>query len=273
VTRRGRRTNETLRIAGRSIVRGVLHPLAQQFAGVADAYDRGRPGYPPEAIAVATRELGLSAGDRVADLGAGTGKLTAALAGAGLDVVAVEPLDGMRERLALAMPGVEAVAAAAEDLPFADGSLAACFSADAFHWFDAARSAAELHRVLRPGGGVALIWHLPGWEQAPPDWWSALVELLNGLRSDHPGFSGEQGREAFAAHGGFAPFSHHTVHSAFPTDRDRLCDYVASISYVAAHPERDAVLARARAITRGVEPHDSPVRTDLWLARRDGLQH
>src|SRR5690242_13493514 len=132
----------------------ALHPLAQQFSDVAEVYDRGRPGYPPEAVQIAARELRLSPRDRVADLGAGTGKLTATLVAAGLDVVAVEPLDGMRARLSAAFPAVEAVAATAEALPFADGSLAAVFSADAFHWFDADPTVAELHRVLRPRGGV-----------------------------------------------------------------------------------------------------------------------
>jgi len=246
----------------------VLHPLAQQFAGVADVYDRGRPGYPPEAITIAARELELHARDRVADLGAGTGKLTETLVGAGLDVIAVEPLDAMRERLAAALPAVEVLAATAERLPLADGALAACFSADAFHWFDPDAAAAELHRVLRPRGGVALLWHLPGWESEPPAWWSALVTLLNGIRSGHPGFAGEQGREGFGRHGGFEPFAHHTVHSAFPTDRDGVLAYVQSISYVAGHRERDRVLDDVRTIVRDVEPHSSPVRTDLWLTRR-----
>jgi SAM-dependent methyltransferase len=248
----------------------VLHPLAQQFAGVAEVYDRGRPGYPPEAVTIAAREFELHARDRVADLGAGTGKLTAALVGAGLDVIAVEPLDGMRERLAAALPGVKALAATAERLPLADGSLAACFSADAFHWFDPDAAAAELHRVLRPGGGVALLWHLPGWESEPPRWWSELTQLLNEIRSDHPGFVGEAGREGFARHGGFEPFSHHTVRSQFETDRAGVLAYIQSISYVAGHPERERVLDRVRAIIRDVEPHSSPVRTNIWLTRRVG---
>jgi SAM-dependent methyltransferase len=242
----------------------VLHPLAQQFATVADAYDRGRPGYPPEAVTIAAREFELHARDRVADLGAGTGKLTRTLVDAGLEVVAVEPLAEMRARL----PDVEVVAATAEHLPFADGELAAAFSADAFHWFDADAAATELHRVLRPRGGVALLWHLPGWENEPPQWWSELVELLNGLRTGHPGFVGEQGREAFLRHGGFEPFGHQTVQSAFPTDRERILANVQSISYVAGHPERDRVLGDVRAILRDVEPHESPLRTDIWLTRR-----
>jgi SAM-dependent methyltransferase len=246
----------------------VLHPLAQQFAGVAEAYDRGRPGYPPEVVTIAARELELHARDRVADLGAGTGKLTVALRDAGLDVVAVEPLDGMRARLAAALPGVEVLAATAEQLPLPDGSLAACFSADAFHWFDPDLTPAELHRVLRPRGGVALVWHLPGWETDPPAWWSALVELLKGLRTDHPGFVGEQGRDGFARHGGFEPFAHHTIRSTFATDREGVLAYVQSISYVAGHSDRDRVLAQVADIVRDVGPHESPVRTNLWITRR-----
>jgi SAM-dependent methyltransferase len=246
----------------------MLHPLARQFAAVADVYDRGRPGYPPEAVSIAARELELVAGDRVADLGAGTGKLTAVLAARGLDVAAVEPLDGMRDRLRATLPAVEAVAATAERLPFADGSLAACFSADAFHWFEPDATAAELHRVLRPRGGVALLWHLPGWESDAPAWWLELVGVLNSARPSHPGFAGEQGRDGFARHGGFAPFSHHTVRSHFATDREGALAYVQSISYVAGHPERERVLDEVRAILRDVEPHESPVRTDIWLTRR-----
>jgi SAM-dependent methyltransferase len=231
---------------------------------VAEVYDRGRPGYPPEAVAIAARGLGLAPRERVADLGAGTGKLTATLVQAGLDVVAVEPLQAMRARI----PDVEVVSATAEALPFADGSIAACFSADAFHWFDAQAAAAEIHRVLRPRGGVALLWHLPGWESDPPAWWARLRDLLDGIRADHPGFAGEQGREAFAAHGGFEPFTHQSVLSTFATDREGVLAYVQSISYVAGHPERERVLDEVRSIIRAVEPHDSPVRTFVWLTRR-----
>jgi SAM-dependent methyltransferase len=245
----------------------ALHPLARQFEAVAEAYDRGRPGYPPEAVSLVVDELDLRRGDPVADLGAGTGKLTGPLLAAGLDVLAVEPLDTMRARLAATLPGARAVAATAEALPVADGSLAACFSADAFHWFDPDAAAAELHRVLRPGGGVALLWHLPGWERDAPAWWQRLVGLLNGLRGDHPGFTGEQGREGFARHGGFTRFEHHTIVSRHPTDREGLLANVQSISYVAGHPERDRILEDVRELLAGVEPHESPLRTDLWLTR------
>ena len=262
MTRRGRRTNELLRIASFA----VLHPLAQQFAGVADAYDRGRPGYPPEAIKIAARALELQAHDRVADLGAGTGKLTTALVAEGLDVVAVEPLDEMRARLR----DVEVVDATAEDLPFADGSLAAAFSGDAFHWFDADAVAAELYRVLRPRGGVALLWHLPDWKGEVPGWVMQLGALLDGVRTDHPGFTTDQGRAGFERHGGFEPFTHESVSFTVPTDRDRLLANVESISYVAGNPERERILDEVRNLLRDVEPFDAPLRTDIWLTQKRG---
>ncbi|WCB93939.1 hypothetical protein DSM104299_02665 [Baekduia alba] len=129
-----------------------LHPLAEGFADVADDYERGRPGYPAAAIAA----FGLPAGARVADVGAVTGKLTRALLAAGLDVVAVEPLDGMRARLVAELPGVEALAGTAEALPLSDASVDAIAVGDAFHWFDSALAAPELARVIRPGGVLAI---------------------------------------------------------------------------------------------------------------------
>jgi SAM-dependent methyltransferase len=160
------------------------------------------------------------------------------------------------------------VAAAAEDLPFADGSLAACFSADAFHWFDPDAAAGELHRVLRPHGGVALMWHLPGWSSEPPEWVLKLGRLLDGLRTDHPGFTVDQGRGGFDRHGGFTPFTHESVNYTYPTDRERLVANVESISYVAGSPDRDRVLDEVRAIVRDVEPFDAPLRIDVWLTQK-----
>ena len=80
--------------------------LASSFGTAAGLYERGRPPYPPEAL-----DWLLPAGARrVLDLGAGTGKLTRQLAARGLDVVAVEPTDGMRAELERVLPGVPALA-------------------------------------------------------------------------------------------------------------------------------------------------------------------
>src|SRR4051794_23364359 len=114
----------------------ALHPLAQKFTSVADAYERGRPEYPRAAIGALAAELELRPGGRVLDLAAGTGKVSRALLSAGFDVVAVEPLESMRTVLGSRI-GIERVRdGVAESVPLGDESVDAVTVGDAFHWFD-----------------------------------------------------------------------------------------------------------------------------------------
>ena len=139
---------------------GEVHAIARAgFGAEAEAYDRARPSYPPDALRWLTGNLGIRPGRRVADLAAGTGKLTALLAPAGADLVAVEPVGAMLARLRARLPGLPALSAVAEALPFAPDSLDAVVVAQAFHWFDADRALAELARVVRPGGRLGLVWN------------------------------------------------------------------------------------------------------------------
>ena len=101
--------------------------------------------------------LGLGPGTTVVDLAAGTGKLTRQLVPTGATLVAVEPLEEMRAELVRTVPGVEALAGSAEEMPLADGFADAITVASAFHWFDLDRAVPEILRVLRPGGGLAAI--------------------------------------------------------------------------------------------------------------------
>ena len=206
-----------------------LHPLVSGFAEVADDYEYGRPGYPPEAVAAAARGLRLAPGARIADVGAGTGKLTRALAAAGFDVVAVEPLPGLRERLRAAAPGVEALAGTAEALPLPDASVDAVACADAFHWFDGPPAVAEFARVIRPGGGLALLWNMEDDEAEPPPWHVELGDLLERVRPEHPSWTDghEQGRGAVAASPAFGALALDEIRHEQATDRDRLIALVA----------------------------------------------
>lgn len=129
------------------------------FASVAAQYEHARPGYPDDAVAWLAKRLGIGPDRDVLDLGAGTGKLTRQLVPLGARVVAVEPLDEMRAELERAVPQASAIAGSAEAIPLADGSVDAVASAQAFHWFDAKTALPEIHRVLRPGGGLGLIWN------------------------------------------------------------------------------------------------------------------
>src|SRR6185312_5971311 len=104
---------------------------SRSFETVAEQYERWRPDYPPEAIAWAASQLGLAAGARVVDVGAGTGKLTRGLVAAGLSVAAVEPGRGMLDELRVAVPEAEAHEAPAEAIPLPDEGVDAVFAAQA----------------------------------------------------------------------------------------------------------------------------------------------
>lgn len=125
------------------------------FGAQAAAYERGRPSYPPEAI-----DWLLPPGARdVLDLGAGTGKLTTRLVERGLRVTAVDPIAEMLEVLSSSLPQTPALLGTAEEIPLPDDSVDAVLVAQAWHWFDPQRAVAEVARVLRPGGRLALVWN------------------------------------------------------------------------------------------------------------------
>lgn len=139
---------------------------SRSFETVAAEYERHRPGYPEEALRWAAEQLGVGSGARVLDVGAGTGKLTRGLVSLGFEVVAVEPGAPMLAQLRTAVPEAEAFEAPAESIPLPDESVDAAFAGQAYHWFDRERAVPELHRVVRPGGGLALLWNW--WDERDP---------------------------------------------------------------------------------------------------------
>jgi ubiquinone/menaquinone biosynthesis C-methylase UbiE len=128
-----------------------------------DDYERGRPGWPPEALALP----GLPSAATVLDLGAGTGKLTRLLVSSFEDVVAVEPDPGMRRLLEALCPEARVLAGSAEEIPLGDASVDAVFAAETFHLCDWERALDEIARVLRPGGTFVLMWNLPAGPTEP----------------------------------------------------------------------------------------------------------
>ncbi len=138
----------------------MVHEVAAAgFNDPAD-YEAARPSYPPDAVAWFVEHLRIGPGARVVDLAAGTGKLTRLLAPGGADLVAAEPVAGMRDRFrAVGARASRSLACTAEHLAFRDASLDAVTVAQAFHWFDHDRAIAELARVVRRGGRVGLVWN------------------------------------------------------------------------------------------------------------------
>jgi SAM-dependent methyltransferase len=130
---------------------------ASSFGAAATAYAEHRPDYAEAAVRWA---LEPAAGPRVLDLGAGTGKLTAALVPLGGEVTAVEPDPAMLEELHRALPDVRALAGSAEAVPLPAASVDAVLAGNAMHWFDMAVAGPEIARVLTPGGILAGLWNV-----------------------------------------------------------------------------------------------------------------
>ena len=121
-------------------------------------YDELRPTYAPEAIRWVAERARLEPGTLVVDLAAGTGQLSRRLVRLGVRVVAVEPAANMRAVLGTNLPDVTAVPGTAEAIPLGDGEADAVVVGNAFHHFDDRAAFAEIRRVLRPGGALALFW-------------------------------------------------------------------------------------------------------------------
>jgi len=230
-----------------------VDPRAASFGTGAAAYDRARPSYAPAAIADLARRLRVSRDSRVLDLAAGTGKLTRPLAQLTGDLVAVEPSEAMLAALRAAVPGAAAIRATAEDLPLPDGCIDAVFVGEAFHWFDTARAGREIARVLRTGGGLAMLWNRARWDAHELPWLPRFDALVKPVRRAAGAFPGEHWKPALAALGLFEPLSlaeHEHVHRL---DGEGFIALVGSWSWIANVPgaRRRSLLAEVAGLVDG----------------------
>lgn len=142
------------------------------FDEIAAEYDRNRPGYPDELVDQACQVAGIRGGDRVLEIGCGTGQLTRSLTARGLHVTALEPGVNLialaRQNLAGA-GAVEFVNARFEDASLPPGHFRAVFSASALHWVDPRVGWLKIADVLVPGGTLALISYFGLEEQRTKD--------------------------------------------------------------------------------------------------------
>lgn len=246
----------------------INEQAAAGFGAAADEYERARPSYPDDAVAWIVERAGLRPGRTVVDIGAGTGKLTRLLVPSGARVIAAEPVAEMRAKLEEAEPRAEAIDAAAEKLPLADGAADAITVAQAFHWFDHDRALPELHRVLRPGGPLVLVWNM---RDTSDPLQRDLEHLLRPLRSVP--YGGDEG--GWRAVLDTSPFFGDLETRRFAyVQRFRvpdLLDRVASTSFVAAmeEGERADLLEQVRRLAAArEEPFDFPYVTEVDLAPR-----
>ena len=193
------------------------------------------------------------------DLAAGTGKLTGPLVATGAEVIAVEPVPEMRA----ALPAIaRAVDGTAEDMPLDTGSADAVAVAQAFHWFNGDAALTEIHRVLRPGCSLALVWNRR--HMADP-LNQAIDELIAPYRGHTSTFHTGAWRVAFERTNLFGLFEERVFPNEQSLDADRLADRIASVSFIAALDEKEQTkvvrAARALAGPAGVTiRHDTEVQ-------------
>lgn len=237
---------------------------ATAFEALVDDYDAARPGYPDALFDL----LPPLAGARVLELGAGTGKQTPGLRARGADLVSTDLGPRMLGRLHRHLPDVPVAVARAEQLPFADGVFDGVCGAQMWHWVDTPSGAAEVARVLRPDGWLALWWNdVDAQGQA---WYEAqqarLEQAGTGYRRsyrDDP----TTGIEAF-----FRTVTVAETTWSRTLDWPTYARWLRSKSYVAALPDPEGFLAAERASLAEAFPDGRIVEPfRVRLVRASGL--
>jgi SAM-dependent methyltransferase len=214
----------------------IHEAAADGYTSGADAYARGRPDYPAEVAGWLRDALALGAQSTVLDLGAGTGKFTSRLVATGARVLAVEPVDAMRAKLAAAHPHVQAFAGTAEAIPLPEASVDAVVCAQAFHWFASRAALDAIARVLKPNGCLGLIWNM---RDARVPWVARLDAIVNRHEHATPRYYTGAWRQAFP-HARFGALleTHFSVgHTGAP--HDVIVNRVRSTSFIAALPPEE----------------------------------
>lgn len=241
------------------------------FGRTAREYELGRPGWPGELVDRVAAGLGLTPDAEVLDLGAGTGKLTRELVPRFERVVAVEPDDAMRSVLEQVVSGAEALAGSAESIPLADAEVDAVFSGEAFHWFATDDALAEITRVLRPRGGLVILWNYPlEYADLGAEAEAVIDEAFE--RGGQPGLprvlSGEW--RAPIERAGFEQLREESLERELVRTRDEWIANMLSVSSIAHQPRenRDELARRLRELIPAEREIRNPVRTTAYWTRR-----
>jgi SAM-dependent methyltransferase len=252
----------------------MVHEVAAAGFSNPGDYEAARPSYPPAAVAWFVEHLRIAPGATVVDLAAGTGKLTRLLVPAGADLIAAEPVAGMRATFRDVLPNVPIVATTAEQLPFRDGSLDAVTIAQAFHWFDEDRAIAALARAVRVGGRVGLVWNAR--DRSVP-WVNDVWSIMDRVEKRAPWRDHENWRDsAMRERPGFGPLHAAEFRHEQTISPAAMVQRVASVSHVAVLPQadRESVLDEVRAVlradpqTRNRDELQVPYRVDCYWFER-----
>ena len=252
----------------------AIHHAAQLgYQRAAADYERVRPSYPTQSVAVLADALELGPGKRVAEVGAGTGKFTRLLALTGARVTAVEPVAAMRARMAELLPQVEVVDGLAEATGLDAGAVDAVVAAQAWHWFDPAAALAEAERITHARGRLGLVWNTLD-ETVP--WVEEYSTIYRQWRTDAvPGHRDGMWRAFFDTVPGWRPLAEAHVPNPYVTDREGVLGQALTSSVISTldagsrsqvRRELEAVLDRHEE-SRG-DRIEIPYVTDVYWTSR-----
>ena len=223
-----------------------------------DRYDRGRPEYALESVNMLLEKADFHSKESVVlELGAGTGKFTRqlerALKGTQTKIIASEPLDSMREQLVKAIEeGIEVLGCQAESIPLSDQTVDLVIAAQAFHWFANNKALQEIHRVLKPGGNLALIWNV---RDNQIEWIAALEKIIyRYYEEDVPRQQSMKWKDVIDAFSGFRDLQLTSLHHNQSGPLEMVVDRVLSISFIASLSEEEKKVV-AEEVTKLVENH------------------
>lgn len=250
-------------------------------------YHAARPPYPRRVWEVLERQAGLAAGISILEIGAGTGLATRELvAHRPARLVAIEPDARLAAflRASLDSPALEVMAAPFEDTVLPDGSFDLVACATAFHWLDAVPALRRINGLLRPGGAVALWWHVFGDASRPDPFHDASAPLF--ARTPPSPAAGPGGvlppaldvadrLQDFAA-AGFVPDAPEIIRWTLALDPPRLRALYSTFSNVTVLPaaERERLLddLAQLAATRFAGQVERNMTTAVYVARKPQAQ-
>jgi SAM-dependent methyltransferase len=254
----------------------VARAQREVFDEVAETYDRARAGYPERLFDDVLAFAALGPGERVLEIGAGTGKATLGFARRGCRLLCLEPgarLAALLRENCRDHPGVDVMQARFEDQPLEPGAFGMVVAAQSMHWIDAQQAFTRSAAALRAGGTLALFWNRPLRGE------SELHRAIEACYSEHAPtlgtlvakYAARRWDDEIDASGCFGTVfqARYPFHREYGTDGYLDLLRTQSDHRMLDEPAREALLAD---LGRAVAAHGGRIRidyrTDLLLSRR-----
>lgn len=240
------------------------HPVAiTSFNSNHELYDQIRPDFDSKMIDPFFKDLSIQhpESQKILELAAGTGKFTKSIVSKGWEkpnqLVVVEPSQGMLDSFQLNFPNIESKLGSSYEIPVSSESIDAVIIAQAFHWFADLNSLKEIHRVLKPGGKLGLIWNFDGvsynknlalsdcelpiseQDQVRKTGWEALSVKGSSYDGNVPQYRTANWRKAFETQNLFESPIDKFSYRMKPFDSTKVYEYWLSRSFITSLPPNE----------------------------------